>query len=43
MNEFNVTCSSCDMEYNVAYLEEDADLRYCPFCGEEMIEELNFD
>jgi len=42
MNEYNVVCSSCDMEFNVAFVEEDAEVRYCSFCGEELIEELDF-
>jgi hypothetical protein len=31
------------MEFNVAFTEEEAELRYCPFCGEEIIEELDFE
>lgn len=43
MNEYNVTCSSCEMEFNVAIMDEDAEIRYCVHCGEELIEELNFE
>ena len=43
MIEYNVTCGSCEMEFNVIYTEEDAEVRYCSFCGEEIIEELDFE
>ena len=39
------TCSSCNVLYRVISDEaDDDDLEaiYCPFCGEEQIEELDF-
>ena len=39
------TCPSCDIEYNIISTEakeEGIDPQYCPFCGFENKEELNF-
>lgn len=39
------TCLSCDIEYNVISTEakeEGISSKYCPFCGFENKEELNF-
>lgn len=41
--EFNVVCGACDVEFNIAYNEDEGELQYCPFCGDELIEELDFE
>lgn len=38
MNE----CTACGVHFSVEF-EEEADVRFCPSCGEEQIEELEFD
>lgn len=40
--EYKIECGSCEMEFEVAFVEEEAQVRYCVFCGEELLEELNF-
>ena len=42
MNETTVDCQACEVHYTLAFDDEEADVRFCPFCGTEILEELNF-
>ena len=41
-NQYAVVCNSCDADFVINFLDEDNEIRYCPFCGIELIEELDF-
>ena len=43
MIKFSVECTFCGAEFHIVCDEEQGEIRYCPFCGEEIIQELNFD
>lgn len=43
MIEFSVECASCNAEFHIACDEDQGSIDYCPFCGEEIIEELDFE
>ena len=34
-----IECGFCDVEFDIIYTEE-ADVKYCPFCGDELNGEL---
>jgi len=36
-------CTACGVEFSVRFEEPSLEVRYCPLCGEEQIEELDFD
>jgi predicted RNA-binding Zn-ribbon protein involved in translation (DUF1610 family) len=41
--EFEVECASCGIEFHIVFDDDEAEPRYCPYCGNEIIEELNFE
>jgi predicted RNA-binding Zn-ribbon protein involved in translation (DUF1610 family) len=43
IEEKQISCNSCSGEFYIEYSNEDFELIYCPFCGNELIEELDFD
>jgi len=36
-----IDCFSCGAKFKASFEEEEMDVRYCPHCGEELIEELD--
>lgn len=43
MKEEIYECISCESQFETYHSEEDAVVRYCVFCGEQLINELDFD
>ena len=45
IEESKKTCSNCGATYEIKHdlPEEDYILKYCPFCGEELTEEMEHD
>ena len=46
MERIEHTCLSCDMEYKLKSpmsISENITSRYCPYCGTENIDDLDFD
>jgi len=37
-----IECTACGIEFAVEYEEDSLEVRFCPSCGEEQIEELDF-
>jgi len=37
----NKECFSCSAKFKVNFEEEEMEVRYCAYCGEELIEELD--
>jgi len=33
----------CETEFELAYDEEETEINYCPFCGESIVYELEFE
>lgn len=33
-------CFACGVSFSVEFEEEDADLRFCPHCGQESIDDI---
>lgn len=36
-----IDCFSCGAKFKTTFDEDEMDVRYCPHCGEELIEELD--
>lgn len=43
MTEKDTLCHGCGFSFYIEYDEDIAEIRYCPACGDELFEELDFE
>ena len=39
----DMECLRCETEFEITYDDSEIEINYCPFCGETIIHELEFD